>query len=261
MKKIFLSILVLLVLTSSYSYAQEPGLIPDIFGKTYSDNAYIRFGDNQDAICGYNTAQTADAFICGLSTDSETFILMQKGDIGTNVGIADAGTPTLVILNSDPTKYAKFYHDGTNTVISSSTGVVSFPSGISGALSASGLTSYSDGVAVTAASYQVGRDADGTNQLHLNVPTSATIEMSVNDTAEFVLSATSANFQNNTITTSGNITSSGTSDLGWSVVAGANTACNTTCTNACVFGQNTADMSIVDCATATADVCVCAGSN
>lgn len=59
----------------------------------------------------------------------------------------------------------------------------------------------------------------------------------------------------------GNITSTATTNLGWSVVAGANTACNTTCTNACVFGQNTADMTIVNCAAATADVCVCAGAN
>lgn len=59
----------------------------------------------------------------------------------------------------------------------------------------------------------------------------------------------------------GNITSSAVTNIGWSVVAGANTACNTTCTNACVFGQNTADMTIVNCAAATADVCVCAGAN
>jgi hypothetical protein len=55
------------------------------------------------------------------------------------------------------------------------------------------------------------------------------------------------------------VTSTGT--IGWSVVAGADTACSTTCTAACVFGQNTATYAIVDCADATADVCVCAGSS
>jgi hypothetical protein len=59
------------------------------------------------------------------------------------------------------------------------------------------------------------------------------------------------------------ITSSRTSDLGWAVVAGANTACNTTCTSACVFGVNTAatEADIVGCADATADECLCAGAS
>jgi hypothetical protein len=44
-----------------------------------------------------------------------------------------------------------------------------------------------------------------------------------------------------------------------SVVAGANTACSTTCTGLCMFGVNTAatEADIVDCADATADECLC----
>jgi hypothetical protein len=55
----------------------------------------------------------------------------------------------------------------------------------------------------------------------------------------------------------------GTSSIGWAVVAGANTACNTTCTTPCVFGVNTAatEADIVDCASATADECLCAGAS
>ena len=51
--------------------------------------------------------------------------------------------------------------------------------------------------------------------------------------------------------------------FGWSVVAGADTACTTTCTSACVFGVNTASLTadIVDCADTTADECLCAGAN
>ncbi len=65
------------------------------------------------------------------------------------------------------------------------------------------------------------------------------------------------------ITTAGTIVSSRTSDIGWSVVAGANTACNTTCTNACVFGIDTAatNNAILACTDAAADSCLCAGSN
>lgn len=49
---------------------------------------------------------------------------------------------------------------------------------------------FGAGIAITAADYQVARDADGTNQLHLNVPTGATMEWSVNDVAILVLSST-----------------------------------------------------------------------
>jgi hypothetical protein len=44
-----------------------------------------------------------------------------------------------------------------------------------------------------------------------------------------------------------------------SVVAGANTACSTTCTGLCMFGVNTAatEADIVNCADATADECLC----
>jgi len=60
----------------------------------------------------------------------------------------------------------------------------------------------------------------------------------------------------------GTVTNSA-NDMGWSVVAGANTACTTTCTSACVFGVNTAatEADIVNCADATADECMCAGAS
>lgn len=46
-------------------------------------------------------------------------------------------------------------------------------------------------------------------------------------------------------------------NIGWSVQSGANQACNTTCVNACVLGQDTS--TIVSCSDATADRCLCAG--
>jgi signal peptide peptidase SppA len=49
--------------------------------------------------------------------------------------------------------------------------------------------------------------------------------------------------------------------MGWTLVSGANTACNTTCTHACVFGQDTATYALVACTDATADICLCAGAN
>jgi signal peptide peptidase SppA len=63
------------------------------------------------------------------------------------------------------------------------------------------------------------------------------------------------------VVTTGTITSSVATSIGWSLGSGANTACNTTCTYGCVFGQNTATYALVDCADATADLCICAGAN
>lgn len=65
------------------------------------------------------------------------------------------------------------------------------------------------------------------------------------------------------LTTNSTVTSSNATDIGWSIVSGANTACNTTCTFACVAGQDTGDANkpLVGCADATADLCICAGAN
>ena len=57
----------------------------------------------------------------------------------------------------------------------------------------------SAGVAVGATTYSIGRDADGTNQLHFNVPTGATFEWSVNDVAKAVLSTSALVMQNDVL--------------------------------------------------------------
>lgn len=58
-------------------------------------------------------------------------------------------------------------------------------------MSDSGLMTWtSAGQAITAGSYQIGRDADATNNLHLNVPTGAGMEMSVNDVGALVIAST-----------------------------------------------------------------------
>lgn len=48
-------------------------------------------------------------------------------------------------------------------------------------------------------------------------------------------------------------------NLGWQSRAGANTACNTTCTAAhgCVFGYDIGTTAVVDCTSALADSCIC----
>ena len=65
---------------------------------------------------------------------------------------------------------------------------------------------------------------------------------------------------------SGKISVTSTADIGWSIVAVGNQACNTTCTNACVAGLDQGTLgavlpSFVGCTDATADQCICAGAN
>src|SRR3990167_9467817 len=94
---------------------------------------------------------------------------------------------------------ASILYDGTNLVIN--------PILVgAGVLDLNNAARFDTGVAVVAASYSIGRDADATNQLHLNVPTGATFEWSVNDVAEMTLSATAVDFLNNSITTTGALT-------------------------------------------------------
>ena len=65
----------------------------------------------------------------------------------------------------------------------------------------------------------------------------------------------------NQILANGSITSASTTNIGWSIVSAANQACNTTCTFACVMGQEGTSKDMLACTDATADVCLCAGAN
>lgn len=65
----------------------------------------------------------------------------------------------------------------------------------------------------------------------------------------------------NSATFAGKIFSTATSDIGWTVQSAANQACNTTCTSACIVGQETTSKAFLACTDATADVCLCAGAS
>lgn len=91
---------------------------------------------------------------------------------------------------------------------------------------------WTAGRAVTAADYAVGRDADATNQLHLNVPTGASVELSINDVAEYVFSATDFNPQGNTLTNLGRV------QIGNPVIHDLNTA------TIAVFNEQGADIDL-----------------
>lgn len=76
-----------------------------------------------------------------------------------------------------------------------------------------GMITWTSGEAVTAASYQFGRDADSTNQMHLNVPTGASFEFSINDVAQMVWNATNIKLISDLNLTFGTTIAAGTAAL------------------------------------------------
>ena len=268
MKKGVFVLAAISLLLPALGRAQVPGKVPNKFGQTYSDRAYIRFGDSEDAILGYDTTQTNDALVFGLSTDSETVLFMQKGDVGTDVGLSDLNIPNIAVVGADPGDWVRIYHDGTNPVIRSSSGTLKVTNGIettitgnadtATALAANPTDCAANTFATTIAANgnltcaAVG-DAGVTDALTIS---GGTINSSI------IGGTTPAAATVTTLTATGAVTFSSTTNIGWSIVSGANTACNTTCTNACVHGWDTASGEVaVDCADATADKCLCAGSN
>jgi hypothetical protein len=65
------------------------------------------------------------------------------------------------------------------------------------------VITFASGATITAGSYQIGRDADSTNQLHFNSPNGTTMEWSINDVAEMTLSATTLDLNGNHLDNSG----------------------------------------------------------
>ena len=215
MKKKLLATLALFTsLAIPFAYAQLAGTDRVQNNQWYPDNKELQFGNLPDVICKYDTAQTNDALVCGLSADSERFILTQKADLGTNFGLSDLNSPALTLMSANGLHNITIYHDGTNGVIDVDSGSVTFPDGIASSFTPDGMMSFASGAAPTGANYQIGRNNDGTNNIQLNVPTGAGFEFSVNATNELTLNATTADFQNNAITTTGLITSAGLSQSG-----------------------------------------------
>jgi hypothetical protein len=95
--------------------------------------------------------------------------------------------------------------------------------------------------------------ADGTNAINLYSDGTDAIIASKNGSVKFMTHA---------ITTSADYISTSTTNIGWSIVSGANATCNSTCTFGCVHGWETSSGEVaVACTDATADKCLCAGAN
>ena len=96
-------------------------------------------------------------------------------------------------------------------------------------------------------------------------PCSLMTVVAANNVVSFARKAGSTSYLGPVVSSAGGVTVQNGADGSWKapvrVVAGANTACNTTCGagRGCLFGQDTAALSyaIVGCADATADLCLC----
>lgn len=94
------------------------------------------------------------------------------------------------------------------------------------------LLRWDAGQVITAAQYEIGRDADGTNQLHFNVPTGASFEWSGNDVSRMTLTAAGLfTISNSTVvhviglhTFGGNILSTSSGDMDLQAAAQVNIA-------------------------------------
>lgn len=211
-----------------------------------NDSAF-NFGSGQ---CLWETADAdANALLCALpegdSTNVPGLIIADASSTNVDLGMFNGITdPFLAIVSDDQTKNFRIQHNGTNTLMTVSSGdilmsiqganlrpatndsaalgsastmwsdlflasggVLDFNAGdvtithssnalsIDGAstitvnakITQSGLTEFSSGTAMTASSYQCGRDNDATNQYHCNVPTGAGYEYSINDVPKVLL--------------------------------------------------------------------------
>ena len=149
---------------------------------------------------------TINAFTAGgainFASQAMTSVDINSGTIG-GVTIDGTSTATADVTFNDNVKVTlgtggdvDVYYDATDMVINTRVAGT-------GDLVTHSQIVWGTGVAVTAADYSIGRDADGTNQMHLNVPSSSGWEFSINDTAKLTYATGAFNFTEATsITTS-----------------------------------------------------------
>lgn len=138
------------------------------------DDAQIQFGSFPDVACEYDTNQTNDALVCGLSADSNTLIVTKKAAMGTNFNFPPAPRPTVVIHSgnaADPNEHIRLGHDGINAVIESGKGSVSIPQGVIAPMNATGLITYeAPGASSDPLKFQAGRNNDNPNHFEFSIP-------------------------------------------------------------------------------------------
>jgi hypothetical protein len=119
-------------------YADGALVIGD-YGLFLDDKSAV-FGDSQDALIVYRTAQTPDTLMIGVSTDSNGLIICEKADMGYDFAHALQTNPTLFIqsANQSATEWISFAHDQTHGRIITGAGIVAIGSGTPASVSSVG---------------------------------------------------------------------------------------------------------------------------
>ncbi|MFH1098651.1 MAG: hypothetical protein V1723_01885, partial [Candidatus Uhrbacteria bacterium] len=118
------------------------------------------------------------------AADTTSATTSQFGLYLDNIASAEGVDALLVLDNSD-----------TDDVVGAAIKIVNAGGGFTSGIDMDGVAIVwsSTGTAVTGTNYQIGRDADATNQMHFNVPTGAGWEWSINDVAIMTLNSTTLN--------------------------------------------------------------------
>lgn len=67
----------------------------------YQDDAFLNFGDSEDASIAWDTSQTKDSLIIGVGATSKTMIITEQSLLGTDLGFSDSPYPALVMTSSN----------------------------------------------------------------------------------------------------------------------------------------------------------------
>lgn len=98
-----------------------------------ADVAGLYFGNSDDAIIKYTTAQTPDGLILGVGAENNSLIISEIADIAVDFAHALQINPTVFIHSADATDvddWISFSHNQTNGVIDSGNGGIQFNSPI-----------------------------------------------------------------------------------------------------------------------------------
>jgi len=222
-------------------------------GGTIPDDIAFTLGTDSDATIMYDEL-TDDALEITATSITLAGAVDVTGAIAATgaVGMAAGGTipdDIAMTFGTDLDVTIEYDENGTDQLRVAGAAIFEDPVDFSATPLFSTGTEYEDDQAAT-----FGADADAT--ILYDETTDDALEItSTKITLTGAIAATGA------VVGTSTITSSAAGTIGWSVVAAGNQACTTTCTSACVYGYDDGTTTIVDCASAIADKCVCAGAS
>ncbi len=93
----------------------------------YLDNTELWFGNLPDSKLYYDTLQTPDSLVLGVSAESNQLVVMEFADLGSDAANVLASYPAITIMSADLSNYIQFGNDGTNGFITVGSGSLILP--------------------------------------------------------------------------------------------------------------------------------------